>query len=129
MAWFAGGHDGGNQETSRITQLTTEWFGRWLKPRHLWSRADHSVPTGQPAFAVTRNLGYDPSSGNQVLEIATAPGYPGLAGSKRTAVRLRGPAQTIVSPPGGAPPSMSGLPGLSAGGPGTRGCRRGRTAR
>jgi ABC-2 type transport system ATP-binding protein len=129
MVWFAGGHDGGNQETSRIIQLTTEWFGRWLKPRHLWSRADHSVPTGQPAFAVTRNLGYDPSSGNQVLEIATAPGYPGLAGSKRTAVRLRGPAQTIVSPPGGAPPSMSGLPGLSAGGPGTRGCRRGRTAR
>jgi ABC-2 type transport system ATP-binding protein len=129
MAWFAGGHDGGNQETSRITQLTTEWFGRWLKPRHLWSRADHSVPTGQPAFAVTRNRGYDPSSGNQVLEIATAPGYPGLAGSKRTAVGLRGPAQTIVNPPGGAPPSMSGLPGLSAGGPGTRGCRRGRTAR
>jgi ABC-2 type transport system ATP-binding protein len=119
MVWFAGGHDGGNQETSRITQLTTEWFGRWLKPRHLWSRADHSVPTGQPAFAVTRNLGYDPSSGNQVLEIATAPGYPGLAGSKRTAVRLRGPAQTIVNPPGGAPPSMSGLPGLSVGGQGT----------
>ena len=125
MVWFAGGHDGGNQETSRITQLTTEWFDRWLKVRHPWSRADHagrpgeSVPTGQPAFAVTRDLGYDPSSGNEVLGVATAPRYPGLAGTRRTAVRLRGPAQTIVNPPGGAPPSMSGLPGLAAGDPGT----------
>ena len=125
MVWFAGGHDGGNQETSRITQLTTEWFDRWLKARHPWSRADHaarpgqSVPTGQPAFAVTRDLGYDPSSGNDVLSVATAPRYPGLAGTRRTAVRLRGPAQTIVNPPGGAPPSISGLPGLAAGGPGT----------
>ena len=125
MVWFAGGHDGGNQETSRITQLTTEWFDRWLKVRHPWSRADHagrpgeSVPTGQPAFAVTRDLGYDPSSGNEVLGVATAPRYPGLAGTRRTAVRLRGPAQTIVNPPGGAPPSMSGLPGLAAGGPGS----------
>ena len=31
MVWFAGGHDGGNQETSRITQLTEQWFDRWLK--------------------------------------------------------------------------------------------------
>ena len=124
MVWYAGGHDGGNQETGRITQLTTEWFDRWLKARHPWSRADHaarpgqSVPTGQPAFAVTRDLGYDPSSGNDVLGVATAARYPGLAGTRRTAVRLRGPAQTIVKPPGGAPPSLSGLPGLAAGGTG-----------
>jgi len=122
LVWFAGGHDGGNQETSRITQLTAQWFDRWLKARHPWSGADHpartgqSAPTGQPAFAVTRDLGYDSSSGNDVLGVATAPRYPGLAGTRRTAVRLRGPAQTIVNPPGGAPPSMSGLPGLAAGG-------------
>ena len=115
MVWFAGGHDGGNQETSRITQLTTEWFTRWLKAPHRWSAADHSARTGQPAFAVTRDLGYDPSSGNDVLGVATAARYPGLGGTRRTAVRLRGPAQTIVNPPGGAPPSMSGLPGLSTG--------------
>ena len=123
MVWFAGGHDGGNQETSRITQLTTEWFTRWLKAPHPWSRADHaarpghSARTGQPAFAVTRDLGYDPSSGNDVLGVATAARYPGLGGTRRTAVRLGGPAQTIVNPPGGAPPSMSGLPGLSTGQP------------
>ena len=121
MAWFAGGHDGGNQETSRITQLTTDWFQRWLTPRQRWSPADPAAATGQPAFAVTRDLGYDPSSGNDVLGVATAPRYPGLAGTRHTAVRLRGPAQTIINPPGGAPPSMSVLPGLSAGGLSTGG--------
>ena len=116
MVWFAGGHDGGNQETSRITQLTTEWFQRWLMPPHRWSPAEQPVSTGQPAFAVTRDLGYDPSSGNDVLGVATAPRYPGLAGTRRTSVGLRGPAQTIINPPGGAPPSLSGLPGVGPGG-------------
>ncbi len=50
-----------------------------------------------------------------MLGVATAARYPGLGGTRRTAVRLGGPAQTIVNPPGGAPPSMSGLPGLSTG--------------
>jgi ABC-2 type transport system ATP-binding protein len=119
MVWFAGGHDGGNQETSRITQLTTQWFQRWLIPAHRWSPAGQPVSTGQPAFAVTRDLGYDPSSGNDVLGVATAPSYPGLAGTRRTAVRLRGPAQTFINPPGGAPPSLSGLPGVGSGSLGT----------
>jgi ABC-2 type transport system ATP-binding protein len=137
MVWFAGGHDGGNQETSRITQLTTQWFERWLTPPHRWSRGDRpvstgpsastglsasprlSASTGQPAFAVTRDLGFDPSSGQEVLGVATAPRYPGLSGTVPTRVRLRGPAQTIVNPPGGAPPSMSVLPGLGTGGLGT----------
>ncbi len=126
MVWFAGGHDGGNQETSRIDQLTTEWFERWLKPRHLLFRpggpggpggtvGTRTPSTGQPAFAVTRDLGYDPSSGSDVLGIATAPRYPGLAGTRRTMIRLSGPAQTIINPPGGAPPSMTVLPGLGTG--------------
>ena len=125
MVWFAGGHDGGNQETSRITQLTTDWFQRWLTPQQRWSPADPAAATGQPAFAVTRDLGYDPSSGNDVLGVATAPRYPGLAGTRHTAVRLRGPAQTIINPPGGAPPSMSVLPGLSTGGLGAGGLSTG----
>ncbi len=125
MVWFAGGHDGGNQETGRITQLTTQWFEHWLTPRHLpyrpgsGTRGAPAPSTGQPAFAVTRDLGYDPSSGNDVLGVATAPRYPGLDGTGYTAVRLRGPAQTIINPPGGAPPSMSVLPGLATGSPGT----------
>src|SRR6266576_34549 len=55
LVWFAGGHDGGNQETSRINELTQEWFDRWLK-RTPW-HPGQPVSTGQPAFAVSRNEG------------------------------------------------------------------------
>ena len=107
MVWFAGGHDGGNQETSQVNQLTEQWFERWLKP---------GTATGVPAFAVSRELGFDASTGQEQLGVATAPRYPGLAGTGRAAIRLRGPAQTIINPPGGAPPSISVLPGLGVGG-------------
>jgi ABC-2 type transport system ATP-binding protein len=112
MVWFAGGHDGGNQETSQVNQLTEQWFERWLKP----ARAPVRATPGAPAFAVSRELGFDASTGQQQLGVATAPRYPGLAGTRRAAVRLRGPAQTILNPPGGAPPSLSVLPGLGTGG-------------
>ena len=105
MVWFAGGHDGGNQETSQVNQLTEQWFERWLRP---------GTAAGIPAFAVSRELGFDASTGQEQLGVATAPRYPGLAGTRHTAVRLRGPAQTIINPPGGAPPSMSVLPGLGS---------------
>jgi ABC-2 type transport system ATP-binding protein len=113
MVWIDGGHDGGNQQASRVDQLTVDWFGRWLK---------HEKTTGPPAFAVTRNLGPDPSSGQDVLGVATAASYPGLAGTRRTMVRLTGPAQTVLNPPGGSPPAMSVFPGLAGpGGPGGSG--------
>src|SRR6516162_11149613 len=32
MVWFAGGHDGGNQETARLNSLTAQWFSQWLAP-------------------------------------------------------------------------------------------------
>ena len=120
MVWFAGGHDGGDPETSRIDELTAQWFDRWLKPALLPVRP--GIPrgqlfTGQPAFAVSRDLGFDSSSDQEILGIATASRYPGLAGTRRTIVPLTGPAQTIENPPGGAPPSTSVLPGLSFAGP------------
>ena len=105
MVWFAGGHDGGNQETSQVNQLTEQWFERWLRP---------GTAAAIPAFAVSRELGFDASTGQEQLGVATAPRYLGLAGTRHTAVRLRGPAQTIINPPGGAPPSMSVLPGLGS---------------
>jgi ABC-2 type transport system ATP-binding protein len=112
MVWFAGGHDGGDQETSRLKALTAAWFQRWLAP----GRAPASDGTGQPGFAVTRVLGFDPSTAQASLGIAAAASYPGLDGSRRTAVHLAGPRQPIVSPAGGAPASISVFPGL--GGPG-----------
>ncbi len=131
MVWFAGGHDGGNQEAGRVNALTEHWFDRWLKPPNQPFRpaaggsqgtggggtggaASTSAATGQPAFAVTRNLGFDPSSNTEILGVATAPGYPGLGGTRRTTLRLAGPPQTIARPPGGSPASISVFPGLGS---------------
>jgi ABC-2 type transport system ATP-binding protein len=113
MVWFAGGHDGGDQETARVESLTTQWLQRWLVPGH----PPASAGTGQPRFAVTRVLGFDPSSDQASLGIATASSYPGLAGTRRTLVRLAGPPQVVVSPAGGAPASISVFPGLGPLGP------------
>jgi ABC-2 type transport system ATP-binding protein len=110
MVWFAGGHDGGDQETGRVESLTTQWLRRWLEPGH----PPASAGTGQPSYAVTRVLGIDPSSGQTSLGIATASSYPGLSGTRRTLVRLAGPRQVVVSPAGGAPASISVFPGLGS---------------
>src|SRR5215468_2003140 len=113
MVWFAGGHDGGDQETARVGSLTAQWLQRWLAAGH----PPASAGTGQPGFAVTRVLGFDPSSDQASLGVATASSYPGLAGTRRTLVRLAGPPQVAVSPAGGAPASISVFPGLGALGP------------
>ena len=63
---------------------------------------------------MTRVLGFDPSTDGVTLGTATAAAYPGLAGTTRTVVRLTGRPQAIDHPPGGAPPSLSGFPGLGA---------------
>ena len=110
MVWFAGGHDGGEQQPGYVNSLTAAWFARWLGRGH----APASASTGQPGFAVTRVLGFDPSTGGVTLGIAQAGAYPGLNGTTRTVVRLTGPAQAIDHPPGGAPPSLSGFPGLGS---------------
>src|ERR1017187_6440454 len=151
MVWFNGGHDGGDQEASRVSALTRQWFERWLMPGHgsagssstgssstgssstgssstgssstgssstgsssTGSSSTGSSSTGQPGFAVSRDRGYDPSSDQEVLGTATSARFPGLGGTTHTAVRLTGPPQTIVNPAGGAPASMSVLPGLGS---------------
>src|SRR5262252_4406939 len=123
MAWFAGGHDGGDPETNRVNSLMAAWFGRWLAPGH----APASAPTGQPGFAVTRVLGFDPSTDGATLGVATAASYPGLDGTERTLVRLAGPPQAIAHPAGGSPPSMSVFPGLGAFGAASAGASAGPT--
>ena len=106
MVWFAGGHDGGDQQTGYVDSLTAAWFTRWL--------GHARAGPGQPGFAVTRALGFDPSTDGVTLGTATAASYPGLSGTTRTVLRLTGPPQAIGHPPGGAPPSLSGFPGLGA---------------
>lgn len=109
LVWFNGGHDGGDQESGRVDSLAIAWFDRWLKGANAGPAC-----TGQPGFCVTRELGFDPSTGSQSLGVATAPAFPGGSGGARTLVRLTGSAQLVVHPAGGFPPSMSVFPGLGS---------------
>lgn len=102
--WIAGGHDGGDMETSRVEARVGSWFDRYLKD-------DKNVDTG-PAFRVTRTGGIDSTDGAAQLRGASGDAYPGLE-SDEHAIALRGRSeQTFQNPAGASPPAISALPGL-----------------
>ena len=107
MVWFAGGHDGGDQETARVEGLTSAWFHRWL--------GRGAAASGQPGFAVTRALGLNPADDSVSRGVADAARYPGLGGTRQQVVRLSGPEQAVVNPAGGAPAAISSMPGAGQG--------------
>lgn len=118
VAWTSGGHDGGARQTDWVLDKTADWFDRWLAAedgaREMRERRAGQAAGPLPAgpFSITRLGGVDTSTREQVIRIATGPRYPGTDGSRRHELPLNGPEQTVVNPPGGAPPSMSTLPGL-----------------
>ncbi|MET8178134.1 alpha/beta fold hydrolase [Streptomyces sp. NPDC005336] len=103
--WTAGGHDGGDRETSRVQARTRAWFDRYLKD-------DKGADTG-PAFRITRTGGVDTTNGAVQLRGATSDRYPGLADGTRT-VALRGRERSFANPPGAGPPAISTVPGVAA---------------
>lgn len=103
--WIAGGHDGGDMETSRVESRINSWFDRYLKD-------DKGADTG-PAFRVTRTGGVDSTDGAATLRGATSDTYPGLESGRRE-VALTGKEQTFDNPAGANPPAVSSLPGLGA---------------
>ncbi|MGI5375583.1 CocE/NonD family hydrolase [Streptomyces sp. CA-251387] len=105
--WIAGGHDGGDMETSRIQDRVVSWFDRYLKD-------DKSAATG-PAFRVTRTGGVDSTDGQAQLRGASADAYPGLE-SGRKPIPLTGGEQSFANPAGANPPAVSALPGLGGSG-------------
>ncbi|MGW3451364.1 CocE/NonD family hydrolase [Streptomyces sp. NPDC001076] len=105
--WIAGGHDGGDLETSRVEGRVTSWFDRYLK-------GDKATDTG-PAFRITRTGGVDSTDGAAQLRGATADSYPGLE-SDRKSIALKGGTQRVTNPAGASPPGVSALPGLGGSG-------------
>ncbi|MGX1369895.1 ABC-2 type transport system ATP-binding protein [Streptomyces canus] len=105
--WIAGGHDGGDLESSRVQSRVAGWFDRYLKD-------DASADTG-PAFRVTRTLGAGTGDGETRLTGVTADTYPGLEGDDHR-IALTGRAQDFANPAGASPPAVSALPGLGGGG-------------
>ncbi len=102
--WSSGGHDGGDQEDSRVQARIAAWFDHYLKRR--------ANSTG-PLFRVTRSGGVDTTTGQVVERGATAPRYPGLDGTTRRTIALTGPPQPVANPAGGAPPAISAVPGVA----------------
>ncbi|MER6222374.1 CocE/NonD family hydrolase [Streptomyces sp900105755] len=105
--WIAGGHDGGDLETSRVEGRVTSWFDRYLK-------GDKNTDTG-PAFRITRTGGVDSTDGAALLRGATAGSYPGLEDDRKD-IALKGGTQHVANPAGASPPGVSALPGLGGGG-------------
>ncbi|CAL9467145.1 Vitamin B12 import ATP-binding protein BtuD [Streptomyces sp. enrichment culture] len=105
--WIAGGHDGGDPETSRVQQRVRAWFDRYLKD-------DEGADTG-PAFRVTRTGGVDSTDGEAQLRGASADRYPGLGDGGRS-FPLTGREQSFANPAGASPPAVSALPGLGGSG-------------
>jgi ABC-2 type transport system ATP-binding protein len=106
--WIAGGHDGGDKETSRGQARVQTWFDRDLKD-------EQGTDTG-PAFRVTRTVGTGTGDGEPRLTGVAEDTYPGLK-SDQHSVTLTGREQRLDNPAGASPPGVSALPGLgSAGG-------------
>ncbi len=105
VAWFDGGHDGGNGEVDWIHQRTVGWFDRYL-------RGNAGAEQANSPFTVTRDGGRDPGTRRPVQLHATATGYPGLSGTATTSVPVSGPDQPVANPPGGSPASISAVPGF-----------------
>ncbi|GII91887.1 CocE/NonD family hydrolase [Sinosporangium siamense] len=106
VSWFDGGHDGGDGELDWLHEQVAGWFDHYLK----------KTPGSSPGskFTVTRDGGRDPGTRRPVLVHADAPIYPGLAGTEVTDLPLTGGEQNVATPPGGAPASISSVPGLAA---------------
>ncbi|MFB4265179.1 CocE/NonD family hydrolase [Nonomuraea sp. GTA35] len=107
LAWFDGGHDGGNGEADWLFDQSAAWFAR-----HLKGEGSGQAAPPVSAFTVTRDGGRDPGTRQRIRLHPEAASYPGLAGTGTTTVALNGPEQNIVNPPGGAPASISTVPGI-----------------
>ncbi len=104
VAWFHGGHDGGDGPTSeqqRLRQLTLDWL-------------DHHV-AGEPghpgtSFTWSRVSGFSATAREVATTAYQTDRYPGLAGTDRVDVAVAGPPQPVANPPGGTPAAVSSLP-------------------
>ncbi len=106
--WFAGGHDGGDQETARLRTLTTDWFDHYLNGA---AKGDTRFEVTVPRARVSSN------DSGAAPQVRTAPALPGVgrAGPVRTVtLPLSGGGQTARAPAGGSPAALTSFPGAGA---------------
>ena len=105
VAWFAGGHDGG-QSSGATTSGTTSTVDQWL--------ADHLSGTSSPPARSEPFSFTVPASARGFAETRIAALYPGLNGGSVRKLPLGGRFGIVVNPPGGLPATISSLPGIGA---------------
>jgi ABC-2 type transport system ATP-binding protein len=105
VVWYTGGHDGGKPGPELRGEIA-DWFDFHLRHRG-------SDPGTGLEYAVQGALRVQ---GAPSVRTVSADNYPGLDGTTtdRRRVRIYGPEQTIVNPPGGNPAAISSMPGLGA---------------
>ncbi|WP_116049327.1 alpha/beta fold hydrolase [Amycolatopsis palatopharyngis] len=104
VIWYTGGHDGG-APGPQLRGTIADWLDFRLN-------GTGSDPVPEFTYEVQGALR---TNGAPSVRSVEAQAYPGLGTgtTDRRPVRLAGPEQTIVNPPGGNPAAVSGLPGLN----------------
>ncbi|HEY0453471.1 alpha/beta fold hydrolase [Actinophytocola sp.] len=105
VVWYTGGHDGGRPGPELRGEIAN-WFDFHLRHRG-------SDPGTGLEYAVQGALRVQGAPSVRTVSSTT---YPGIGGTEtqRRGVRIYGPEQTIVNPPGGNPAAVSSLPGLGS---------------
>ncbi|GLZ33855.1 ABC transporter ATP-binding protein [Lentzea sp. NBRC 105346] len=102
VVWFAGGHDGAYPDE----KLRARIIG-WIRYR-LTGQGEN--PFGAFEYDVQGNI---TPEGVQSVRTVRVPDYPGVHGNPRK-LQLSGGEQTIITPPGGLPAAISGMPALNS---------------
>jgi ABC-2 type transport system ATP-binding protein len=118
VVWYDGGHDAGASArvTSSLRDDVAEWFSWYLRDEGDPARG--SDPGAGFEFPAPTGIATGLSvQGDGESRTVVADAYPGLDGAEpaqRSAVGVSGPAQPIVTPPGGSPAALTTVPGLGA---------------
>ena len=105
VSWFAGGHDGGEPD-----QRTTDRMQAWFDHHLAGTGAD---PGAAFTYVVPSGVQARRAPTQRTITASVYPGLDGGPGTVRTPLPLRGEAQDVVAPAGGAPSAISSVPGLA----------------
>jgi ABC-2 type transport system ATP-binding protein len=105
VVWYTGGHDGGKPGPDLRAEIA-DWFDFHL-------RKQGSDPGQGLEYAVQGALRVQGAPSVRTVSAGTYPGLEGTTTDRRR-VRVYGPEQTVINPPGGNPASVSSMPGLNA---------------
>ena len=105
VVWHAGGHDGGVNESDRLTGLTAAWMDAHL--------------AGGPAVSDDFEVSLVEASAvsdraEPTVQVLSAPAYPGLGGTERVDIPITTTPTPVLAPAGGEPRSLSTFPGLGS---------------